>query len=65
MRELAAEQGIAPAANVVTFDPPLRMTTPEALGAYVAFLASDAGEDINGQALVMGEAPRSGGQVLL
>ncbi|MCW2541640.1 MAG: 3-oxoacyl-[acyl-carrier-protein] reductase [Frankiales bacterium] len=40
-------------------DPPIEFLDPEWVGRYVAFLLGDGGRHINGQALVIGEAPRS------
>ncbi|MBM9465922.1 SDR family NAD(P)-dependent oxidoreductase [Nakamurella leprariae] len=65
LRELAEQEGVTLFADMPTYDPPVRAASPSDLGAYVVFLASDAGEAINGQALWMGEAPRWGGQALL
>ena len=65
MRELAAREGTEFPLNDVVYDPPVRAVTEAEIGAYVVFLASDAGSVVNGQALRLGEAPRVGGQVLL
>jgi NAD(P)-dependent dehydrogenase (short-subunit alcohol dehydrogenase family) len=40
-------------------DPPMEPLDPEWIGRYVSFLISPEGRHINGQALVIGEAPRS------
>jgi NAD(P)-dependent dehydrogenase (short-subunit alcohol dehydrogenase family) len=64
LRQLAEEAGIAFAANIPQFDPPLKALHPRQLGKYVVFLASDDGAPINGQALWIGEAPAFGTQVL-
>lgn len=65
LMELAEREGVSFAADMPSFDPPLRAASPAELGAYVVFLASDAGEAVNGQLLWIGEAPRFGGQALL
>jgi NAD(P)-dependent dehydrogenase (short-subunit alcohol dehydrogenase family) len=43
--------------------PTVSVMEPIEVGRYVAFLASDDGARINGQALRLGDAPRSGAQV--
>jgi NAD(P)-dependent dehydrogenase (short-subunit alcohol dehydrogenase family) len=45
-------------------DPPVEPLDPDWVGGYVAWLVSDAGRYINGQALVLGEAPRSALQAM-
>lgn len=40
-------------------DPPMELLDPEWIGRYVSFLISPDGRHVNGQALVIGEAPRS------
>ena len=65
LMELAEKEGVTFAAGMPSFDPPLRAASPADLGAYVVFLAGDAGEAINGQLLWIGEAPRFGAQALL
>ncbi len=54
----AAETGIAPLRGQYP-DPPMEMLDPEWIGRYVSYLISEDGRHINGQALVIGEAPRS------
>ena len=40
-------------------DPPVEPLDPEWIGRYVRFLVSEDGRHVNGQAIVIGEAPRS------
>jgi NAD(P)-dependent dehydrogenase (short-subunit alcohol dehydrogenase family) len=54
----AAETGVAPLRGQYP-DPPMEMLDPEWIGRYVSYLISEDGRHINGQALVIGEAPRS------
>jgi NAD(P)-dependent dehydrogenase (short-subunit alcohol dehydrogenase family) len=62
LREMAAqrakEHGDTPPPRNYP-DPPMEMLDPEWIGRYVSFLISEDGRHINGQALVIGEAPRS------
>jgi|tagenome__1003787_1003787.scaffolds.fasta_scaffold20985396_2 NAD(P)-dependent dehydrogenase (short-subunit alcohol dehydrogenase family) len=61
LRELMqqrAETGTAAPASSYP-DPPVQLVDPEWIGRYVRFLVSPEGRHINGQALVIGEAPRS------
>jgi NAD(P)-dependent dehydrogenase (short-subunit alcohol dehydrogenase family) len=67
LREMAAqrakEHGDTPPPRIHP-DPPMEMLDPEWIGRYVSFLISQDGRHINGQALVIGEAPRSPLQAL-
>jgi NAD(P)-dependent dehydrogenase (short-subunit alcohol dehydrogenase family) len=65
LMELAEKEGVNFFRDMPTFDPPIHAASPADLGAYVVFLASAAGEAVNGQLLWMGEAPRFGAQALL
>lgn len=65
LMELAEKEGVDFFRDIPTYDPPIRAASPADLGAYVVFLASAAGEAVNGQLLWMGEAPRFGAQALL
>jgi len=60
MAEAAAENGGA----IDYPDPPRQLLEPEAVGRYVAWLASDASRDVNGQVLVIGDTDRSPLQAL-
>ncbi|MCW2538408.1 MAG: fabG 6 [Frankiales bacterium] len=55
---LAEQRGTPPTRGQYP-DPPMEMLDPEWIGRYVSFLISEDGRHINGQALVIGEAPRS------
>jgi NAD(P)-dependent dehydrogenase (short-subunit alcohol dehydrogenase family) len=60
LREMKASLGDDPTRPAGVFpDPKPEALDPEWIGRYVDFLISDDGRFINGQALVLGEAPRS------
>jgi NAD(P)-dependent dehydrogenase (short-subunit alcohol dehydrogenase family) len=40
-------------------DPPMELLDPEWIGRYISYLISEDGRHINGQSLIIGEAPRS------
>ncbi len=57
--ERMKERGEEPPARSPYPGPPTEMLEPEWIGRYVSWLVSDEARFINGQALVIGEAPRS------
>ncbi len=57
--ERMKERGEEPPARSPYPDPAPEMLDPEWIGRYVSWLVSPDGRHINGQALVIGEAPRS------
>jgi 3-oxoacyl-[acyl-carrier protein] reductase len=56
---LAEQRGTPPPVRPTVPGPPTELLDPEWIGRYVSFLISDDGRHINGQALVIGDAPRS------
>jgi hypothetical protein len=59
MAERARDAGNSNSMKWTYPDPPMELLDPEWIGRYVRFLISEDGRHINGQALVIGEAPRS------
>jgi NAD(P)-dependent dehydrogenase (short-subunit alcohol dehydrogenase family) len=57
--ERMKERGEEPPTRSPYPGPPMEMLDPEWIGRYVSWLVSPDGRHINGQALVIGEAPRS------
>ncbi|HXT88130.1 MAG TPA: SDR family oxidoreductase [Trebonia sp.] len=57
--ERMKERGEEPPTRSPYPGPPMEMLDPEWIGRYVSWLISPDGRHINGQALVIGEAPRS------
>ena len=58
MAELSATRGEQPVQEPMV-DGAIESLDPEWIGQYVSFLVSDKGRHINGQALVIGDGPRS------
>ena len=61
LREMAEERARqGPLTTKWTYpDPPVEPLDPEWIGRYVRVVVSDEGQHINGQAIVIREAPRS------